>query len=246
LVALVLGAAAPLAAAAAQPSAQPAPDSDNLRLAQKLVGVINPHDLMVDVNFRGWEATIGQLLAAQPQVQKLEAAHPGITKAGIDAARPLARLYCEEFVRGAVDAKARLFAASLNRAEMLDGLAFFGGPVGQRLIRSYTANADVQELGRRLTVQVQETGKPKLTTEMAADLQHKAIQGATEEITAADQIELMRFSQKPAARKIAELGAEADRQLIAELNKPKPEWEAKQAAIINDAMLAFVDARKKP
>jgi hypothetical protein len=244
--ALILAAAAPLAAAAAPPGEVAAPEGESLRLARKLVGTINPYGLLVEVNVRAWEATITQMVAAAPPVQKLEAAYPGITKGGIDAARPLARRYCEDFVRDSLETKARLFAEGLSQAEMLEGIAFYASPAGQRMIKGFAANADVQEMGRRLTAEARETGNAKVTQEMTTDLQNKAIWETAKEISAADQLEVMRFSQKPAAVKKARLAAEADRQLLAELTKPHPEWEAGQSAAMNNAMLAFVDARKKP
>jgi len=246
LAAMALAAAAPLAASAAPPSGQAAPDGESLRLAQKLVAAVNPHDLMVDVNLRGWEATVKQVMAAAPPVQKLEAQYPGVSEAGIDGARPLARQYCEQFVAKAAESKALIFAAGMSQAELLDAIAFYGSPTGQRLVRSYTSKTDVQEMGRRMTEQAQETGRPHVTSEMAADLQKKTIQAVAGDITAADELALMRFSQKPAAAKLTTLSAEADRQLLAEINKPHPEWEATQSAAINNAMRAYVDARKKP
>jgi hypothetical protein len=147
--------------------------------------------------------------------------------------------------RDAAETKARLFAQGLSQLEMTEAITFYGSPSGRRLLASFAANADFQEMARRVTAEARENGKVRMTEEMATALQNKAILKTAEDISASDQIELMRFSQKPVAGKIATLAAEAERLLFAELNNPNPEWAAKQSAAINDAMLAFVDARKK-
>jgi hypothetical protein len=248
--ALAFSAIALPATAAAQQAGQPVAEKpvagkENMRLAQQLVGVINPYDLMLQANLQSWEATVAHVLKTSPPVQKLEAQYPGISAAGIAAARPLARTYCEKFVRDAVETKARLFAEGLTKSEMTDAIGFYGSPSGRRLVAGFAANTDFQEMARRFTAEARENGRVRVTEEMATALQNKTILKTAEDISASDQIELMRFSQKPVAGKIAALAAEADRLLFAELNKPDPEWQAKQSAALNDAMLAFVDARKK-
>jgi hypothetical protein len=249
--AAALGLAVPaFAAHAAAPTEAPAaeaaqPSEALLAKARVLVALTNPPKAMLDVNMRGWEAGIAQGLASNPSVSKLEAQYPGVSAAGIAAARPLAREYSARLVAKTSESKAAVFARRLTDPEMDDAIAFFRSEVGLRLVGRLITNADPGSVAKELVANTIETGKIGISADAVHKIERDATRATMAQTSADDQIALMRFGQKPVSAKLGSAGAEADVITLEVVNHPDPEWLRQQTEAVNNAMLAFIDARKK-
>lgn len=247
LTAILLAAAAPVPAPPAPPApvVRTAPDPRLLSRARVLTELVNPRQMMIAANMRGWEAGITSSFKLDPAVGKLEAEYPGISKAGIDAARPLAVVYSEQFVDRASARKAALIAERLTAAEIDEAIRFYQGPVGRSVIRKLVANIDPKAIAAEAAQNFREGGKLNITQESADNAVRAASNKAIQDIAAKDQIEIMRHGQTSAARKLALIGQQTDREALEEANNPDPATVAKQQETISAAMIAFVDALRK-
>jgi hypothetical protein len=236
--------AAPLIAA--QPVSAPLAESaSRLERATALVEILNPYEAMVDVNMRGWEAGVAHAEKVNPSLAKLEAEYPGIMKAGIDAARPLARQQVGIIVTKGGEFKAAAIAERLTATEIDEATAFFGSPAGMRLVQGLVGNADPSAMARKLADQAAETGTVEVTAEAVARDLHVVTNKTMGQLSAADHLELMRFGLTPTARKLNEAVAESERKVMVLINNPDPEWLKNQDEIMTEAMLAFVESKAK-
>lgn len=246
LAALLVLSAFPVSPGAAQsPPVSDTAAAPRLERARALLRLTNPPPLMLETNMRGWEAAITQALTLNPTVAALEVEYPGIGKAAIDAARPLARENCQRFVVAASERKSALLAERLSASELDEVIAFFETDTGKRLIDRLIGNVDPAAVGRDVATRASETGQVSLTSEAVQQAERKAIRTTLGETSAADHIAILRFQQKPVAAKYAAAAVEGDRLVLEMVNHLDPAWLSRQTEIINAALLAFVDARKK-
>jgi hypothetical protein len=241
------------AATAAMPSAAPAQVAAGdaafearLAKARALVALTDPYPVFVELNMKGWEIGVGRALALDPASATLEARYPGITKAGIEAARPLAREYCALFVKRNIERKARLLAERLTANDLDQATAFYDSPAGRRLIRNLTRNADLGIIATDAAVHRAQRGEPALTAESAHEMELDAARSTLSQTSADDHLAILRFQQTPAAPKYVAVAAESDRLALEEANHPDPAWMAHQSEVIRTAMIAFADAHAKP
>lgn len=240
-------AAAPAAAMQAPNSAAPAAPVSQAQLtrAKLLVSLINPEAMMIQKNMEGWEAAFVRTLELTPSVATLEAAYPGASKAALAAARPIASEYSREFVRKMLDDKARLFAERLTLAELETAIAFFESPAGRRFIANLLGNFDMAGTAEKVASKAVRNGDVTVEIKDLAQMQQSAAVKTAREISAEDQIAMMRFSQTEAGKKLARAGEEADRRAMETINNPDPDWVQRQGEAANAAIVAFVDARQK-
>jgi hypothetical protein len=242
--ALALALLAPSALRAQEGPAAAVPEA-RMERARELARLTSPNDILLATNLAGWEAALARSLALDPGMAKLEAEYPGVGKAGIEAARPLARRYCQAFIDKAVALKAAHLARGLTAAEIEEAISFFGSPVGQSVIRQLFASVDMEGIGRDLATQRVQTGSAAIDPERVRREEREATRRAAAKMSAADHLAIMRFQQKPVAKKMIAVQAGADREIIELANHPDPEWLSRQSDTVRAAALAYVDARKK-
>jgi hypothetical protein len=233
-------------AAGQETPAAPAVDSARMDRARELTRLTSPYDIMVAANLSGWEAAITRSLALDPGIAKLEEQYPGIGKAGIEAARPLARRYCETFVNRANDRKSQIVAQRLSADEIDEVIRFYRTALGQRAVKQVLANFDFAGAGREIADERARTGTAEVTIEEVKAQDALAARRAGPGFSAPDQLEMMRFTQKPAAKKFAAAREEAEREILQMVNKPDPKFLAAQTEALTAAMLAFAETRKRP
>ena len=239
-VAFQLAAFAPAAALQA-----PVAEADaRLEQARELVRLINPFGPMVALNVLGWEAGVSATLALDPSMVNLEAQYPGAGKAGIAAARPVARSFCEAFVAKGLEQKAGMFARQLNKAELEELIQFFRSPTGTRVVGSMLRNADVVAMAGAVSRQQAETGNGAISAATVAQTERDALRKTLGQISAEDRIVLMRFEQRPVAPKYAAAVAESERAMLELVNSPDPVWMQKISESLRDGVLAFIDRGK--
>lgn len=216
-----------------------------LQKARALTELITPYDVMLASNMRAWEAAVAAAMKADPAVQKLEAAYPGIIKASIDAGRAVGRRYCEKYVRLSAEHKAGLIAARLTPTEIDEASRLYGRPSWRRFVVRLTGNVDMAKTVQGAVGSMRETGKPGLTEEGLRETVDDAARASGEQTSAEDQIDLMRLAQAKMFPKIKLIGEESDRQALVWANNPEPETVAEQQEAMRKAMIAFADRRKK-
>jgi hypothetical protein len=233
-------------AAAAHQAPAAAVDTARTQRARELALLTSPFDVMVAVNLSGWEASIARTLALDPTMITLEKQYPGIGKAAIDSARPLARRYCEAFVTRITDRTAQVFAERLSAAELDELIRFYRGSVGQRAVRQLFANFDSAGVGRQIAERKASTGTAEVTMDDVRKQGDLAARRAAPEFSPADQLAMIRFSQTSAAVKYAAAREVSERDVIAMANNPDPDFVAAQDKALKAAILAFAESRKRP
>jgi hypothetical protein len=230
-------------AAAPSPLESPA-DPVRIEKARKLAGATEPFDILMALNLAGWEAAVSKSLALDPGVAKLEQAYPGVSKAGIEAARSFARTFCEDFVKRNIELKAGLYARRMTAGELDDALAFWSTDFGKSFVRKAYGNYDSRDIGSQAAEAANRTGKTSLSAEAVAQADRLAMRKTAEQTTASDQVALMRFASTEAGRKYAAARAEAEPLLLQMINGTDPAQQRKQFELIQAGMLAFIDSRK--
>lgn len=215
-----------------------------LKLAERLEELTEPRALMVAANYAAWEATVRKGASMNPAMQKMEQAYPGVTNAGIDAARPIARQYCEEFVTRFQRERADSYARAMTEKELEQAVAFFETAAAQRVIKRMLANVNPQPLIDQVTQQARTEGKVTITREQAAALDRAAALKTQREVSAEDQVALMRFSQSPAGRRYVAARNESEARLLELINTNNSEGIRRQNEAVQAGMLAFIDRKK--
>jgi hypothetical protein len=237
---------APVAAAGqGSPPAAPAASAEALAKARRILEITNPFDRLVEANMVGWEAAARKSISLEPSSATLEKAYPGIYDAAIEAGRPLARTYLSDFVRRSLDYKAALLAQRLSGPDLDSAFAFFDSPAGRRAIRGIYANADPAKFASDLAVRRRETGQAVTTVEDAVKIERDAASKMLADVSAEDQIAIMRFNRSPAGIKFTAAAREAEAKILDMANHPDRQWLARQQEAMQAAMIAFVDAKKK-
>lgn len=241
LIVAPLAALAALSLAAAASAQPPAAASSTAHLDQtrRLVEITHPFEQLLQANIAGWEAAIKQSMSLDPSFKELEEEYPGIGNAGVDAARPMARDYCAQFVKRAMERKAQIFAARLSPSEVTEATRFFETPTGRKLVRQMFANIDVTDMAQDLATQAVRTGNTALSAEAVTAAERTAAEKTVGQISDDDKSMIMRFAGSPAGQKFAEVRAESEREILAMANDPDKAWIAKQQEAIVGAMKAF-------
>jgi hypothetical protein len=235
-----LGPAAPgIAVAVPQPAGQET--ASPVAQASALVRLVNPPATMLEINLRGWESGVAQTVALDPIIQKLETEHPGVSKAVIDAARPLAAVYLKEFVRRGSARKAAILAERLTPAEISQLQEFFRTPAGLKIVERTLSSVDVTPLAREMAEKGAQTGTVSASREDVTKVVTQAARKAMADVSATDQIAMLRFMQTPVAAKFGAASAEADRELLDMANNPDPAFLKEQQDAMIAALLAYVD-----
>lgn len=225
--------------------ASPTGESEKLSKARALADLLAPADLMIWSNIKGWEAGVLSALRLAPGTSKLEESYPGITKAGIDAARPVGRRYCEEYVRKAAAHRAQLIAEQLTAAEIDVALLQYRKPAWRRFVAGLTSNVDFSAMAQDAAKSVAETGRPSIKQEDVNKTLMDAARESGGELAADDQLEIMRLMQTETAKKLAGIAAETDRKVLDWANNPDPVVIQEQNKLMLGGMLAYADARRK-
>lgn len=246
---LSMASAASAQAAPPGPPAAPARPSDaeiaaRLPKARALVALTNPNELMVAANMRGWEAGIAQVFVVDSGAAGIERQYPGAAKAAIDAARPLAREFCQRFVTGVNEHKAKMLAERLTPAEIERSTAFFASPTGRRLIQRMLSHADPAELARDTTNRAQESGQVRISTDKLRQMERDAVRTTIGEMSPDDHVAILRFGETGAATKYKAVSEEVDRWALDKAQRPDSDWMRRQSELVNQALIRFVDARK--
>ena len=232
----------PAAASAQTPPAASSPA--HVDEARRLVAITHPFEQLLRANLSGWETAIRQTMALDPSFRKLEAEYPGIGDAGVDAARPLARDYCAQFVRRAMEKKAEMFAAGLSPAELAEVIRFYQTPLGRKVVRQMFENVNVTAMAEDLARQAARTGDDTLSAAAVTQAERAAAQKTVGQISADEQLALMRFGQTPVAKKFAAVRAQSEQAILAMVNDPDPSWIAQQQQAVVSAMTAFANRAK--
>ena len=239
-----VSAAVPVAPPATPVLPGPAPSAAALGQARRLQEVVEPHARMVAGNLQGWEATMKRALALDPGFPALEQAYSGVGAAAIDAARPLARIFCEQFVERVSSYKAELYARRLTQQEMAAAISFFETRAGRTLVERMIANASPDALADQIIHQAVEQGRLGLSMEQTQQVDRSAALKTARETSAEDQIAMIRFQQTAAGRRFLEVRREAEPGVLQIVNSPDAELIRRQHDAMLAAILAYVDSKK--
>ena len=253
LIALASGISAPGIAAAA-PTAVSSPASTSAdqqvrsRMATEIIEFIDPSDLAVATEVRGWEVGTRSVLQRDPGITKLNQEHPGLIDAAIAAGRGNATEYLRKVVANMKSKKAEILARRLSIAELTEVRAFVSSAAGQRFYRRLHAGSDVHAITEDVLDRSETSGTKVITRENANQLLGSTMKKAAAQTSSEDALAIMKFQQTAAAKQFGAASDEAVQAVLEVANNPDPEFLSKQQDLLISAMIAFAEkpSSKKP
>lgn len=237
--AILLAVAAPISVAA-QPPATAAADAEHEKIAGELTRVLNSEDLMRAQIGKMLDDTLPKTFAASPDFAAMEREHPGITRAVIEAMRPII-LNGTLARRPALTARLTpIYSRPFTTAELRTLLDFYTSPAGQRVIKAMGEGADFSRL---LSDMIANNGTA--TTEGV----RAGIQSGTAEVIRTATPEDIRTMEALFATslgaKMRAVSPQVQAQSIAWGNEPDPELDAQVESAVKDAITRYLGKPKQ-
>ena len=239
LIALAAVAGTPFSSAHAVQSAA----SDKLQLASQIIAITAPATVSLRTELRSWEIGLRAGLGGNPGITKIEAEHKGAIDAAVGAARPLASAQLEKVLAQLAVRKAEILAEGLTTEELREFHAFVISPAGRHFYASMHAKADVGVISDQVLDRAEKTGAVTLTEQDASKMLRSTLKGVQQDLSTADTLAIMKFEQRPVARKIAKVSEEAVKITLELANNPDPEWMERQRQVLTDAIIGFAEGK---
>ncbi|QAY77194.1 hypothetical protein [Sphingosinicella sp. BN140058] len=212
-----------------------------MRIARALTALAYPADALRAMNLRTWEIATRTALENDPGTAALEAEFPGIRKAAIDAARPIARLGVDAFVTKMLERNAEIFAARLTPSEMRAAIEMYQVPAVQKMLLAVLEGVDIRPIAAAAVDSVASTGAPNIDPAAIKREERASMRRTAAKLTPAETIAIMRFEKAPWFPKLVAARTEIERETMQAVNAPDPAWIEKQQAAMRHAILAFAD-----
>ena len=241
-----------LAAAALQPSASAAIHSSEapaaqtsarLATARQLIELIYPRDVAIANHVREWEARAIKTIGRSAGGARLEEKYPGVTRAGIDAARGLAEQYCARFVDRAIERKTEILAARLDMQDLEVGLDFFGSSAGRHLMREVRRSVDASGIAAEMAGSVLETGEVAASSDAVVPLRDHVVHDLVEKASAEDRAAILLFAEQPAAARVLDAVLAGEAEVLEMARDLDSEWLRQQREVARAAMIKFIFAK---
>ena len=233
---------APVASAAATSvPAAPSNDAEHIKLANELAGVLNSEALLRAQISKMLDDTLPKTFAASPDFAALEREHPGVTRAMIDAMRPIILNGTLTRLPTLTARLAPIYAQSFTTAELHTLLDFYTSPTGMRVIKAMGEGADFS----RLLGDMVASNSATVTTEgVRAGIQS----GAAEVIRTAtpeDIKAMMALASTDTGKKMREVAPKVQAASVAWGSEPDPELDAQVEGAVKDAVTKFLGKPKQ-
>lgn len=235
---LLAGAAA---SAAAQPDPAPPssqPDAERMAKALALARTVQSREVAVDQAMEILDRQVVEALLADPEIERMEAEHPGIVKAMWAGARPV---LADELVKSLPDLwdrLSRVYARHLTSAQIDEVAAFVESAAGRKLVSEMNRNADVKPMLR--DVMRSPEGEIGLGTYL--ETVGGAASATLAAMTPAEREELIRFFTSPAGRALQAAAPETTGLAVEWMNMSDPETDQRVAAAMEAAIDRFLVA----
>ena len=234
LLAAVL-AATPLAMVAVPAAAQAQAPAEMRAKAERLAAILNPVDMAVEAAAKGGDTYFVPTMKRDPNMAALESKHPGIVEAMYKALRPtmleIERVNALETQRKFVD----LYMAELTETDLDNLIAFYGGPLGQKLIEGMFNPATV---GTILNDGL-DNGFAEVESDTISKTRASNALGVAMALGEEAEVAATAFLETPSGKKVLALSPKVQAIAYEVMNSKHPELEARMQADMQATMKAF-------
>lgn len=235
LCACMLAVAAPISVMAQAPASATA-DAEHQKLAGELAGVLNSEELMRAQIGKMLDDTLPKTFEASPDFAAMERDHPGVTKAVIEAMRPI---MIKSMLTRLPSLSARLtpiYARSFTTAELHTLLDFYTSPAGTHVIKAMGEGSDFSRLVNDMVASKNGTATPEGVHAGVLSGVAEVVRTATPE----DMKAMEALAATSAGKKLHAIGAEVQAASLAWGNEPDPELDAQVESAVKDAVIKFI------
>jgi len=235
--AALLAVAAPIPVVAATTTAATAPVSaEQQRLALELARAMNSEELTRAQISKMLDDTLPKTFGATPEFAAMERDNPGITKAVIEAMRPIILNGTLTRLPTLWERLVPIYTRMFSVAELHTLLDFYTSPAGVRVIKAMGEGADYSRL---LGDMIVNNSKTVTSDGVSAGVQSgvaQVIRTATPEDIKAMQA----LVATSAGKKLPMLNQEVQAASVAWGNEPVPELDAQVESAVKDAVIKFL------
>lgn len=237
LLALPAGAAQPEPSVAANQVIVGQPDQATLNAGIRLATVLNPEDLMVAAEKRGFEEELIPALRKHEDYVALEAKYPGIIDEVAMRMRPLLEEYGRASMPQRLQQMGLFFAQRFSRVELEDMLAFYTSPTGQRLIRAMFANASMQGIVDEAIADPEQQTSIDAVNQIFAS----SLNALPKALIESDRPVLRELMRKPWFARIRAVAPEMRQLQQQMINEPDPAFEGRLDQVITETIENFIE-----
>lgn len=180
--------------------------------------------------------TLPETLKADPNFAPVEATLPGITVDMVAVMEPIIVDAVLKRLPAFQEAAAQIYLRHLTADEIDKMIAFYGSPLGQKVIGQVNASVDLSTV---LKAQLATGGKADITAQELKAPIASAAQSTISGLSADEQRELVRFALTPAGRKLGAINAEVLKASEAWMNEDDPAVERQ----VEQAVTKLLDDR---
>jgi len=219
----------------AAPVAAPV-SAEQRKLALELARAMNSEELTRAQISKMLDDTLPKTFAATPQFAAMEKDHPGVTKAVIEAMRPIIVTSTLARLPSLWERLAPIYTRMFSVAELHTLLDFYTSPAGARVIKTMGEGADYS---RMLGDMVANNNSVVTSDGVTAGVQSgvaQVIRSATPE----DMKAMIALVATSAGKKLPMLNREVQAASIAWGNEPEPELDAQVESAVKDAVVKYL------
>ena len=212
-------------------NAQAAHRQKALALAQ----TVQSQEIAIEGSMAVIDGQMVDAMMANPDVKKLEAAHPGVLQAMWDGAKPIMRQQLASSLPDLWQRLADVYAAHLTDAQIDATTAFFRTPTGHKFLLQMNKRVDVRPMvadaastGGKVRQQTFESGAAGAATEAFADM------------SAAERAEIARFLATDAGKALGPVAPDVTRTGMEWMNRTDSQGQAAIGAAMKAALERFL------
>ena len=231
---LIFNSAPALAAdAPAEPAAaKPADWAERVNQGLILARLTQPEAEVLSAALKQLDDSLVKTLAAQPDMQKVEAKYPGFLKRYYAAARPeLSKALSDRLPRlwqGMADA----YAAEMSVAEIQDQMRFLRSPLGQKMHRLLNDNFETGPLLESgVDAGLSKESRPDAGAKELTAASSMAMLYSLSQLSDAERAEFVAYTSSPAGTAVQRAGPRVMAALLAWMNADDPDAEARMGKI---------------
>jgi hypothetical protein len=212
-----------------------ASDAAHRGKALALAQTVQSQEIAVDSSMGVIDGQMVEAMMADPDVKKLEAAHPGVVRAMWEGAKPIMR---QELVNSLPDLwrhLADVYVAHLTDAQIDATTAFFRTPTGHKFLLQMNKRVDVRPMVADATV-----GDGKIRQQTYESGATNAAVGAMGDMSKAERAEIARFLATDAGRALGATAPDVTRTGLEWMNRTDSVAQAKVGGAMKAALDQFL------
>jgi hypothetical protein len=226
-------ASAPLAAVVGAPAQ--ASDSAHRQKALALAQTVQSQEIAIDSSMVVIDGQMVEAMMADPDVKKLETAHPGAVRAMWEGAKPVMRQQLVSSLPDLWQHLADVYAAHLTDAQIDATTAFFRTPTGHKFLLQMNKRVDVRPMVADATV-----GDGKIRQQTYENGATAAAVGAIGDMSEAERAEIARFLVTDAGQALGATAPDVTRTGLEWMNRTDSSAQSQVGAAMKAALDRFL------